>query len=317
MTIQLGVVMDPIQTINIKKDSTFAMLLAAQAQHWRLHYMEPKDLFSRDGKAMANSRLLKVKENSSHWYELENAKVLALENLDIILMRKDPPFNIEYIYITYLLEQAEKAGALVINKPQSLRDCNEKVFATAFPQCMPPTLITQDKILLKHFLQEHRQVIFKPLAGMGGTSVFYVTEADANINVIIDTLTQQGALYIMAQRYIPEIKQGDKRILLIDGEPVPFALARIPAKGETRGNLAAGGRGVGQPLTRRDQWICQQLGPSLKAKGLVFVGIDVIGDYLTEVNVTSPTCIRELDQAYGLNIAKQLMDCIEKKLKKR
>ncbi|UUC50825.1 glutathione synthase [Pseudomonas citronellolis] len=317
MSVRLGIVMDPIASINFKKDSSLAMLLAAQARGWTLFYMEQQDLYQKANAARAKIRPLKVFDDVERWYELDQEIDLPLAELDVILMRKDPPFNNEYIYSTYLLEQAERAGTLVVNRPQSLRDCNEKFFATLFPQCTPPTLVTRRADILREFAAEHRDIILKPLEGMGGTMIFRHREGDPNLSVILETLTLHGHQQIMAQRYIPEIKDGDKRILMIDGEPVEYCLARIPAQGETRGNLAAGGRGVAQPLTERDRWIAQQVGPQLRERGLLFVGLDVIGDYLTEINVTSPTCIREIDKAYDTRIGERLMDAIEGKLKAR
>ncbi|UXJ52262.1 glutathione synthase [Pseudomonas citronellolis] len=317
MSVRLGIVMDPIASINFKKDSSLAMLLAAQARGWTLFYMEQQDLYQKANAARAKIRPLKVFDDAERWYELDQEIDLPLAELDVILMRKDPPFNNEYIYSTYLLEQAERAGTLVVNRPQSLRDCNEKFFATLFPQCTPPTLVTRRADILREFAAEHRDIILKPLEGMGGTMIFRHREGDPNLSVILETLTLHGHQQIMAQRYIPEIKDGDKRILMIDGEPVEYCLARIPAQGETRGNLAAGGRGVAQPLTERDRWIAQQVGPQLRERGLLFVGLDVIGDYLTEINVTSPTCIREIDKAYDTRIGERLMDAIEGKLKAR
>ncbi|KES23985.1 MULTISPECIES: glutathione synthase [unclassified Pseudomonas] len=317
MSVRLGIVMDPIASINFKKDSSLAMLLAAQARGWTLFYMEQQDLYQKANAARAKIRPLKVFDDAERWYELDQEIDLPLAELDVILMRKDPPFNNEYIYSTYLLEQAERAGTLVVNRPQSLRDCNEKFFATLFPQCTPPTLVTRRADILREFAAEHRDIILKPLEGMGGTMIFRHREGDPNLSVILETLTLHGHQQIMAQRYIPEIKDGDKRILMIDGEPVEYCLARIPAQGETRGNLAAGGRGVAQPLTERDRWITQQVGPQLRERGLLFVGLDVIGDYLTEINVTSPTCIREIDKAYDTRIGERLMDAIEGKLKAR
>ncbi|WP_444437405.1 glutathione synthase [Pseudomonas sp. A6] len=317
MSVRLGIVMDPIASINFKKDSSLAMLLAAQARGWSLFYMEQQDLYQKANAARAKIRPLKVFNDAERWYELDQEIDLPLAELDVILMRKDPPFNNEYIYSTYLLEQAERAGTLVVNRPQSLRDCNEKFFATLFPQCTPPTLVTRRADILREFAAEHRDIILKPLEGMGGTMIFRHREGDPNLSVILETLTLHGHQQIMAQRYIPEIKDGDKRILMIDGEPVEYCLARIPAQGETRGNLAAGGRGVAQPLTERDRWIAQQVGPQLRERGLLFVGLDVIGDYLTEINVTSPTCIREIDKAYDTRIGERLMDAIEGKLKAR
>jgi len=313
----LGVVMDPIRSINIKKDSTFAMLLEAQARGWSVRYMEQGDLFLRDGQTFARHRALSVFDDATPWFELGQEKTETLSALDVVLMRKDPPFDMEYVYTTYLLERAEDAGALVVNKPRSLRDANEKLFTAWFPQCTPPTLVTRDAERLRHFLAEHGDIILKPLGGMGGASVFRLRTGDPNINVVIETLTADETRFAMAQRFIPEIAQGDKRILLIDGEPVPYALARIPAPGETRGNLAAGGTGVGVPLSERDRWICAQVGPRLREQGLLFVGLDVIGDYLTEINVTSPTCIRELDRLYGLNISARLLDVIGARLSAR
>lgn len=314
MTIKLGVVMDPINAITFYKDSTLAMLLAAQQKSWQLFYFEQNDLFLDNGKPFGQGAGLEVFDDSVKWYSLQAKRCLDLSMLDVILMRKDPPFNNNYIYSTYVLEAAEQAGTLIINKPQSLRDCNEKVFATQFPQCCPPTLVSASTEHIRDFYAKHGDIILKPLDGMGGASIFRIKEHDPNLSVIIETLTNNGSLPIMAQRFIPEIAQGDKRILLIDGEPIPYGLARIPKLGETRGNLAAGGSGVAQPLTERDRWICQQVSSVLKEKGLVFVGLDIIGDYLTEINVTSPTCIREIDNAYDTNIAGQLMDKIEKKL---
>ena len=309
----LGVIMDPIGSINIKKDSTFAMLLEAQRRNYTLFYMEQSDLYLDGQQARAKPTILKVNDDPEHWFELGEVNDLPLAELDVILMRKDPPFNMDYIYSTYLLEAAEQEGALVVNKPRSLRDCNEKLFALQFPECIPPTQVTSSAELLKTFIEHQQDTILKPLGGMGGESIFRVKQDDANLNVIIETLTKKGERLIMAQRFIPEITQGDKRILLIDGEPIPYALARIPAKGETRGNLAVGGRAEGVELSERDRWICQQVGPRLKEMGLVFVGLDVIGDYLTEINVTSPTCIRELDKIYNLNISATLFDAIEKR----
>lgn len=314
MTVKLGVVMDPIESIVVKKDTTLAMLLAAQTRGWELHYMQQANLYLDKGKARGLTRIVNVQDDPDNWYEAGKVQDLALADLDVILMRKDPPFNMEYIYATYMLEQAEREGTLIVNRPQSLRDCNEKIFATHFPQCCPPLLVSANAEKLKAFHVEHEDVIYKPLDGMGGSAIFRVKPGDANLSVIIETLTLGGVRPIMAQRYIPEIVDGDKRILMIDGEPVPFALARIPAIGESRGNLAAGGRGVTQPISDRDRWICEQIGPSLREKGLLFVGIDVIGDYLTEINVTSPTCVREIDRDQGLDIAGDLMKCIEKRL---
>ncbi|MBI3545406.1 MAG: glutathione synthase [Gammaproteobacteria bacterium] len=314
MTIRLGVVMDPIGSIKIKKDSTFAMLLEAQARGWEIRYMEQGDLFLRDGQTYARQRSLKLFKDTQRWFEFGVESTEALATLDVLLMRKDPPFDMEYIYTTYLLERAEEAGVLVVNKPRSLRDANEKLFTAWFPQCTPPTLVTRRAESIRAFLAEHGDIILKPLDGMGGTSIFRLRQNDPNVSVTIETLTANQTRFAMAQRFVPEIAQGDKRILLIDGQPIPYALARIPAPGETRGNLAAGGKGVGVPLSERDRWICAQVGPMLREKGLLFVGLDVIGDYLTEINVTSPTCIRELDELYALNISAQLLDVIAARL---
>ena len=314
MSIKLGIVMDPIESITPYKDSSLAMLLAAQKRGWELHYFLQENLLIDNGIAQGYGQRLTVADSEDNWFTLSESTLMPLGDLDVILMRKDPPFDSQFLYSTFILESAEKLGTLVVNKPQSLRDCNEKVFATDFPQCCPPVLITANAERIKQFYQEHSDIILKPLDGMGGASIFRVKPNDPNLSVIIETLTQHQTQSLMAQRFIPEIAQGDKRILLIDGNPVPFALARIPAAGETRGNLAAGGRGEAQPLTARDYWICEQVAPTLREKGLLFVGIDVIGDYLTEINVTSPTCIRELDKQCDLNIPAQLIDCIDKKL---
>ena len=316
MSIRLGMVMDPIGSINYKKDSSLAMLLEAQRRGWELLHIQQADLYLDGATPMASMQVLKVKADPDGWYELQPAQHRALTELDVILMRKDPPFDMHYIYSTYILEMAQQQGVLVVNDPASLRDANEKLFTLQFPQCTTPTLVSSQVGLLKAFLQQHHDIILKPLDTMGGASIFRVQENDPNLNVIIETLTEHGHNPIMAQKFIPEIREGDKRILLVNGEPVPYALARIPAKGETRGNLAAGGRGEGRPITDRDRWICEQLAPTLREKGLIFVGIDVIGDYLTEVNVTSPTCIRELDAQFGLNISAQLMDWIAQQLDK-
>mgnify|MGYP002266568839 CR=1 FL=1 len=313
-TIRLGVVMDPIGSIKVAKDSTLAMLLEAQGRGWQLEYLELDDLSLQDGRAFGQMRSLNVRADANDWFSLGEPRREALAELDVILMRKDPPFDMEYIYSTYLLEAAEAEGVLVVNRPASIRNANEKLFAARFPDCMPPSLVASSAKELLGFLHEYGDIILKPLGEMGGASIFRVRADDPNTNVIIETLTDNGARYIMAQRFVPEISAGDKRILLIDGEPVPYALARIPAKGETRGNLAAGGRGEGVELSARDYEICAKVGPVCRELGLVFVGIDVIGDYLTEINSTSPTCIRELDALYGLNISAQLMDVIEKKL---
>jgi glutathione synthase len=318
MTIRLGVIMDAIENINVKKDSTLSMLVAAQARGWHIYYMQQADLYLDSGRAMANvQRLTEVSFDPAKWYSADSVEQLPLAQFDVLLMRKDPPFDNEYIYTTYLLDAAEKEGVLVVNKPSSLRDCNEKIFATQFTDCTPPLLVSRNPAQLRSFIDEHRDVVMKPLDGMGGTLIFRIRQDDPNISVIIETLTDFGRRTIMAQRFIPEISQGDKRILMIDGEPIPYCLARVPAAGETRGNLAAGGKGEARPLSERDRWICAQVAPTLKAKNLLFVGLDVIGDYLTEINVTSPTCIREIDAAYDTDIGGKLMDCIITKLEQR
>ncbi len=314
MTLKVGIIMDPIEDIAFKKDTSLALMDAAQRKGWQLFYMEQADLALENGRAFASMSAIKVHMNPENWFEKEAPEWTALSELDMVLMRKDPPFDNQYIYSTYILERAEQEGVLIVNKPQSLRDCNEKIFATAFPQCCPEVLVSQNPQKLKEFHQEHGDVIFKPLDGMGGTAIFRLKPDDPNVSVIIETLTEYGTQSIMAQKFIPEIKQGDKRILMIDGEPVSHALARIPAKGETRGNIAAGGTGVTQALSERDLWIAKQIGPTLKEKGLIFVGLDVIGDYLTEINVTSPTCVREISRDTGQDIAMMLMDAIEKRL---
>ncbi len=315
MTIKLGMIMDPIESIKTYKDSSFAMLLAAQKKGWSLYYMQQADIYQLNSEVYARVCKIHVTDNNDSWFKKSPEEIIPLRELHTIFMRKDPPFDMEYIYTTYLLEQVEKQGTLIVNKAASLRDANEKLFATQFPQCCSPTLVSRKPSLFRDFISEHRDVILKPLDGMGGQSIFRVSPDDANLSVILETLLNFGQHSIMAQKFIPEISQGDKRILLINGEAVPYTLARIPAKGETRGNLAAGGQGVAMPITERERWICQQVGPRLKDMGLIFVGLDVIGDYLTEINVTSPTCIRELDAEFKLDIAMQLMDCIEPMLK--
>lgn len=317
MTVKLGVVMDPIADINVKKDTTLAMLLAAQRRGWELYYMEQNDLSLDQGLARGIVRRLSVQDNPESWYELGSPQDTALSELDVLLMRKDPPFDMDFIYSTYILEAAQRAGTLVVNDPRSLRDCNEKLFATQFPQCCPPLIVAASAARLKAFHAEHGDVIFKPLDGMGGASIFRVKAGDPNLSVIIETLTDHGRQQIMAQKFLPEIVAGDKRILMVDGVPAEYGLARIPMSGETRGNLAAGGSGVAMPLTDRERWICAQVAPVLREKGLLFVGLDVIGDYLTEINVTSPTCVRELDRAHELDIAGDLMDVIVTKLAAR
>ena len=312
--IKLGIVMDPIADINIKKDSSFAMLLEAQRRGYELHYMEMADLYLTNGEARARTRLLSVEQNYDKWYEFGSEQDIDLASLNVVLMRKDPPFDTEFIYATYILERAEEKGTLIVNKPQSLRDCNEKLFTAWFADLTPETLVTRNKAQLKAFWEKHHDIIFKPLDGMGGTSIFRVKEGDPNLPVIAETLTELGSRYCMAQNYLPAIKDGDKRVLVVDGEPVPYCLARIPQGGETRGNLAAGGRGEPRPLSDSDWDIARRVAPTLKAKGLIFVGLDIIGDRLTEINVTSPTCIREIEAVFPISITGMLMDAIEKRL---
>ena len=314
MTIEIGFVMDPIGSIDIKKDSTFAMMLAAQRRGWRIQYMEVGDLCLRDGHTQARMRETTVTDDPRGWYRSVGEQTRPLADLDAVLMRKDPPFDMEYIFATYLLEQAQRDGTWVINAPQALRDCNEKAFATQFPQCAPPTLIARRLTDIRAFQAIHEDIVLKPLDGMGGASVFRVRPGDPNFSVIVETLTGRGQRFCMVQRFVPEIALGDKRILMIDGEPVPYCLARIPAPGESRGNLAAGASAQVRALGARDRWIAAQVGPELRARGILFAGLDVIGDYLTEINVTSPTCIRELDAARGLDIAGDLMDAIAARL---
>ncbi|SHM28999.1 glutathione synthase [Rhodanobacter sp. OK091] len=316
MTLSVGVLMDPIGAIKIAKDTTFAMLLEAQRRGHSLHYFEQGDLALRDGTPWARIAPLAVREDPQHWYTLGPAQWRDLRELDVVLMRKDPPVDAQFIYDTMVLEAAQRGGVMVVNDPQSLRDCNEKLFSLAFPQCIAPALVARDVGELRRFTAEHGEVVLKPLDGMGGRGIFRVKAGDSNLNSMLETLLggnahREGRQLVVAQKYIPEISAGDKRILVIDGDPVPYALARIPQGDDFRGNLAAGGRGVGVPLSDRDRWIVAQVAPELRRRGLLFVGLDVIGDYLTEINVTSPTCVRELDAQFGLNIAGQLFDVIE------
>ena len=314
MALRIGVLMDPIATINTKKDTTLGLLRAASAAGHQLTYLEQTDLTVRNGETMASLRPLTVYSDDTAWYATGERYDASLSTLDVVLMRKDPPFDMEFFYTTQLLEDAERRGTLVVNRCASLRDCNEKLFATQFPECCPPLMVSRDPNELKAFHAEHGDVIFKPLDGMGGQSIFRVKENDPNLNVILETLTDNGGVTIMAQQYLPAIKDGDKRVLMINGEAVPFCLARLPMAGENRGNLAAGGSGVVQPLSDRDRWIAEQVGSTLREKGLLFVGLDIIGDYLTEINVTSPTCMREIDRAQNTQIAEQLIACIEQEV---
>ena len=315
--IKLGIVMDPISSINIKKDTSFAMLLEAQSRGYELHYMEMNSLYLRGGVGRATTKKLSVKQDYDGWYEFGTEQDIALQELDVILMRKHPPFDTEFIYATYILQRAEENGTLIVNKPQSLRDCNEKLFTAWFPELTPDTLVTRNSAQLKAFHKEHTDVILKPLDGMGGASIFRLKPEDANVSVVIETLTEHGTRFCMAQNYLPAIKDGDKRVLVVDGEPVPYCLARIPAQGETRGNLAAGGRGEARPLSESDWQIARTVAPILKQKGLIFVGLDIIGDRLTEINVTSPTCAREIEAAFPISVTGMLMDAIEKRLAAR
>ena len=311
MVMKTGVVMDPIDGIKTYKDSTFAMLLEAQRRGHALYYMEPGDLFAKDGRVFAGMQQLEVRDNTTDWFSLTPVGSRPLDELNIVLMRRDPPFDMDYIYTTYMLELAEKAGTLVINRPQSLRDANEKFFINSFPQCCVPMIISSSSSLIREFVSKQGRCVVKPLDGMGGESIFQVSDTDMNLNVILETITRHDSRPVMAQRYIDEISQGDKRILVINGEPVPYALARFASEGDFRGNLAKGGSSKGVPLSERDRWICSQVAPELKKRGILFAGLDVIGDWLSEVNVTSPTGIRELDEEFGLNIAGLLFDSIE------
>ena len=310
-------VMDPIERIHVAKDSTFAMLLEVQRRGWPAWACGLEGLYLTDGVPRAQVRSLRVFDDPTHWFEAGEMEDLALAEFDVIFMRKDPPFDSEYLYATLLLDLAQVQGALVVNDPQALRDCNEKLCTAWFPQCCVPTLVTRDVSRLLSFVRSQGAVVVKPLDTMGGESVFRIQDGDPNTNVILETVTRHGTRTIMAQRFIPEVSQGDKRILLIEGRPVPYALARIPPAGEARANLAVGGEGRGVALSERDRWICAQVGPELRRRGLVFVGLDVIGDWLTEINVTSPTCIRELDRIYHLNIAGQIMDAVIQRLRAR
>ena len=322
----IAFVMDPLESLNLKKDSTLAMISAAQKKGWQISYMEQKDLAWKDGEALGYIKNIELDEKFANaldssaapreWYKLGKEIAIPLGSIDIIMMRKDPPFDMDYIYTTYLLERAEIDGAFVVNRPGSLRDCNEKFFATKYPQFQPPLVVSQRQDILREFHSKHDDVIYKCLDGMGGARIFRAKEKEPNLNVIIETLTENGRHPIMAQKYIPEIVDGDKRILIIDGKPIDYALARIPMSGETRGNLAAGGTGEGRKLTTRDRLIAETIGPDLVDRGLIFVGIDVIGDFLTEINITCPTCIRELDNHFDINIADDLLSNLEKRFTK-
>ena len=308
---KIGVVMDPIESINFKKDSTLAMMLEAQSRKHQLFYMTPDSLYINEKGAFAIAKTLQVKNDPNGWFDFKEEKQIKLSELDVILMRQDPPFNSNYIYNTYVLESAEKEGVLVVNKPSSLRDCNEKVFATEFPECCTPFLVTSDPNLLKSFIEDHGDTVIKPLDGMGGSSIFRLRYSDPNLNVILETITESFTTKVMIQTYIPEITDGDKRILLINGNPMDAAVARVPAEGELRGNLAAGASAVARSLTEKDLWICEQVGPKLKDLGLVLVGLDIIGDYLTEINVTSPTCFREYESLCNIDVAHSFIEEVE------
>ena len=314
MSIKVAVLMDPIEHIKVAKDTSLAMMLAAQKRGWQLYYIRRQDLFMRDGRPAARMQSVKVFDDKDHWYDAEPAAEKFLDELDCILMRLDPPFNMDYVYATYYLQRASDAGTLVLNNPAALRDINEKMYTAWFPDCCPPTLITSMEDKLRGFHQEHGDIIVKPLDGMGGSSIFRLKPDDPNVSVVLETMTLFGERQIMAQRYIPEITEGDKRILVVDGEPVSHALARMPAAGETRGNLAAGGTGVAVPLSDRDREIAETIGPELVKKGVLFGGVDVIGDWVTEIKVTRPTCARELDAQCNLDIGSQFMTALEKRL---
>lgn len=306
--------MDPIEIVHFSKDSTLAICFEASRRGWDLYYIQQKDLLLQERQVSAKAHKLNLFENSTNWFQLEEKEVYALNFFDAVLMRKDPPVDMDYLYATQLLEIAEQQGAKVFNKPAALRDANEKIFANWFPDCTPPTLITSDVAEIKDFLVQQKEIVVKPLYGMGGEGIFRINAAELNLNVILEMLTHHGKKLIVAQRYLPEIKDGDKRILMIDGYPVDYALARIPAEGETRGNLAVGGTGIVIPLSQRDKWLCEKVGPTFREKGLLLVGLDVIGDYITEINVTSPTCIRELEKDTPLKISEKFLDVLETKL---
>jgi glutathione synthase len=308
---KLGVVMDPIESINFKKDSTLAMMLEAQKRDHELFYMTPDSLYINESGAFAIAKTINVKNEPTGWFDFKEVMQIKLSELDVILMRQDPPFNSNFIYNTYVLESAEREGVLVINKPASLRDCNEKVFATEFPECCTPFLVTSDLSLLRSFIDDHKDTVIKPLDGMGGSSIFRIRSSDPNLNVILETVTESYSTKVMIQTYIPEIVDGDKRILLINGTPMDAAVARVPAEGELRGNLAAGASAIARSLTEKDLWICEQVGPRLKELGLVLVGLDVIGDYLTEINVTSPTCFKEYENLCDINVAFNFLETLE------
>lgn len=309
----LAFILDPLSTLKAYKDSSVAMLREAAGRGHALFALRQQDIVLRDHQVIGYAKPLRVTDDNANWFEMGSAEATPLSRFDAVVMRKDPPFDTEYLYTTHLLELAQNQGARVFNRPNTLRDFNEKLAIARFPQFTVPTLVTRRAAHIKEFLTEHGDVILKPLDGMGGAGIFRVRSGDANLNVIVETLTQLETRTVMAQRYIPEITRGDKRILLIDGEVVPFALARIPAEGETRGNLAAGGRGVAQPLSERDREIAQTIAPVLRDLGLFLVGLDVIGDYLTEINVTSPTGFQEITQQTGFNVGGMFIDALERR----
>ena len=308
---KLGIVMDPIETINFKKDSTLAMMLEAQSKGHEIFYITPVSLFIDSGIAFACSSTVEVRDNPTDWFSLEDEMIIRLTDLNAILMRQDPPFNSDYIYNTYVLEMAAREGVNVFNNPRSLRDCNEKVYATEFPQCCTKHIVTSRKDLLTNFVREFKDTVVKPLDGMGGASIFRLKSSDPNLNVILETITHHFTEKVMIQEYIPEISEGDKRILIVNGEPMGAAIARIPAEGELRGNLAAGASAVAKSLSEKDLWICKEVGPSLIKKGLLLVGLDIIGDYLTEINVTSPTCFKEYKELADIDVAKAFIESVE------
>lgn len=308
MTIKLAVVGDPLDQFKPQKDTTLRLMLEAQSKNWQVSYLELADLSIRDGIAWGSARPVTLRDSATNWFDADAAQPIKLQDFDLLFMRKDPPFDLEFVNATHILELAQKAGLTVVNDPRGLRDIGEKLSIAQFPQFCPPTLISRDMQPFRDFLTEHENIVMKPLDGMGGASIFRVSQDDQNASVIFETLTELETRYAMAQRYIPDITAGDKRILVIDGQPYEHALARIPAKGELRGNLAAGGRGEGVDLSDRDYEIATTIGQWLKDRGMLFCGLDVIGDSLTEINVTSPTCVRELEAIYGDNIAGRILD---------
>ena len=311
---RMGILMDPIESISFKKDSTLEMMWQAQLKGWELEYFQQSDCFVDDGVPMVRSRSIRVDMNPKNWFEFQDDRVIEMGTLDVILMRKDPPFDMEFVYTTYILELAERAGSLIVNKPNALRDCNEKMYTQWFPEVTPRSLITRSAKQIREFIEQQGDIIIKPLDGMGGASIFRLQQNDPNIGVVLETMTAHETVFTLCQTFIPEIIDGDKRILMIDGKPVDYCLARVPSQGETRGNLAAGGTGISRPLSDRDREICSIVGPELQKRGIIFAGLDVIGDYLTEINVTSPTCIRELNEQNNINIAAILIEKIEEKL---